>query len=50
MKPEQNMKIKKEVAKLLEAGFIEMTDYLEWLANIVSMPKDDGKVIMCVIL
>lgn len=34
--------------KQLEAGFLEVTDYLEWLANIVPIPKKDEKVRMCV--
>lgn len=32
----------------LEVGFLEVTDYLEWLANIILVPKKDGKVRTCV--
>lgn len=44
MKPEQNMKIKNEGIKQSEAGFLEVIDYLECLANIVSALKKDAKV------
>lgn len=43
MKPEWNMKINEEVVKQLNIGFLEITDYSEWLANIVPMPKKDGE-------
>lgn len=43
MKPEWNVKIKEEVIKQLEACFLEVTDYLEWLANIIPVPKKDEK-------
>ena len=42
------LKIKKEVKKQLDAGFLEMVKSPEWVANIVSVPKKDGKVRMCV--
>ena len=36
------LKIKEEVKKQLDAGFLEVVKYPEWVANIV--PKKDGKV------
>lgn len=42
------MKIKEKVVKQLDVSFLEVTDYLEWLANIVSVLKKDGKVRMWV--
>src|ERR1051325_10049897 len=41
-------KIKKEVQKQLDAGFLVTSEYPQWLANIVPVPKKDGKVRMCV--
>ncbi|RVW84660.1 Retrovirus-related Pol polyprotein from transposon opus [Vitis vinifera] len=37
-----------EIQKQLGVGFISMVEYLEWLANIVPVPKNDGKVRVCV--
>ena len=34
--------------KLLEAGFIREVFYLEWLANVVMVKKNNGKGRMCV--
>ncbi|GLT27541.1 hypothetical protein SLA2020_025280 [Shorea laevis] len=48
MKPETLLKIKEEVNKLLDVGFIEVAMYPQWVANIVPVPKKDGKVRMCV--
>ncbi|EOY03787.1 Uncharacterized protein TCM_018974 [Theobroma cacao] len=48
MKPEMLLKIKEEVKKQFDAGFLEMAKYPECVANIVSVPKKDGKVRMCV--
>jgi len=48
MKPEMLLKIKEEVMKQLDAGFLEVAKYPEWVANIVPVPKKDGKVRMCV--
>ena len=42
------LKIKEEVRKQFDAGFLEMAKYLEWIANIDPVAKKDGKVRMCV--
>ena len=42
------LKIKEEVNKQLDVGFLEVEKYPEWVANIVSVLKKDGKVRMCV--
>ena len=48
MRPEMSLKIKEEVRKQFDAGFLAVARYLEWVANIVPVPKKDGKVRMCV--
>ncbi|MBY3556033.1 hypothetical protein HGI15_22085, partial [Modestobacter lapidis] len=48
MKPEWALKIRDEVIKQMNAGFLQVVEYPEWLANIVPVPKKDGKVRMCV--
>ena len=48
MKPETSLKIKEEVKKQFDAGFLAVARYREWVANIVLIPKKDGKVRMCV--
>ena len=48
MKPEQTLKIKEEVEKQYNAGFLRVANYPEWLANVVPIPKKDEKVRMCV--
>jgi hypothetical protein len=40
--------IRKEVRKLLDAGFIEEVHHLVWLANPVIVPKANGKLRMCI--
>ena len=40
--------IKTEVDNLLRAGFIREVKYLEWLANMVVVPKKGGKWQVCV--
>ena len=42
------LKIKEEVRKQLDTRFLEVAKYPEWVANIVPIPKKDGKVRMCV--
>ena len=48
IKPEWTLKIKEEVKKQYNAGFLRVVNYPEWLANVVPVPKKDGKVRMCV--
>ena len=48
MKPEWTLKIKEEVKKQYNAGFLKVVNYPKWLANVVPMSKKDGKVRMCV--
>ena len=47
MRPEMSEKIKVEVKKQFNAGFLAVTSYPQWVANIVSVPKKDDKVPMC---
>ena len=48
MKPDMSLKIKEEVKKQFNTGFLVVARYPEWVANIMSVPKKDGKVRMCV--
>ena len=48
MHPEMSEKIKAEVMKQFGARFLAVTSYSQWVANIVPVPKKDGKVRMCV--
>ena len=47
MKPDVALKIK-EVQKKIAVGFIKVSKYLERVANVVPVPKKDGRVRMCV--
>ena len=42
------LKIKKEVKKQLDVGFLEVSKYSQWVANIVPVPKKNDKVRICV--
>ena len=44
VKPKMLLKIKEEVKKKLDAGFLEVSKYPQWVANIVLVPKKAGKV------
>lgn len=44
MSCEVNLKVKDELEHILKVGFIRPTRYVEWLANIVPVPKKSGKV------
>ena len=48
MKPEMSLRIKEEVKKQFDVGFLAMARYPEWVANIIHVPKKDGKVQICV--
>ncbi len=43
MRPNIVLKIKEDVKKQFEAEFLQEVKYSEWVANIVSVPKKDGK-------
>ncbi|XP_070047284.1 uncharacterized protein [Nicotiana tomentosiformis] len=47
-KPNMSLKIKEEVTKQIKAKVLRVVEYLTWLANIVPVPKKDGKVRVCV--
>ncbi|PKI50214.1 hypothetical protein CRG98_029397, partial [Punica granatum] len=42
------LRIKDEVVKQINAGFLEVCNYSEWVANIVPVEKKDGRVRVCV--
>ena len=42
------MQVKEEIQKQLSVGFMSVVEYPEWLANVVPVPKKDGKVTVCV--
>ena len=46
--PERNLIIQKEVEKLLKTGMIREVKYPKWLANVVVVPKKNGKWRVCV--
>ena len=47
-RPDLLLKIKEEVRKLLEVGFIEVSNYPDWVTNVVPVIKKNGKVRVCV--
>ena len=48
MKSKIILKIKEEVEKQLNIGFLTAIAYSDWVANVVPMTKKDGKVRICV--
>src|SRR3954470_20613385 len=46
-RPDMSKKIKDEVEKQFNAGFLKVVSYPPWITNIVPVPKKDGKVRMC---
>ncbi|KAK4383945.1 Transposon Ty3-G Gag-Pol polyprotein [Sesamum angolense] len=46
--PERSQAIKEEVDKMLQAGYIRPVQYPEWLANVVLVPKPNGKWRLCI--
>ncbi|RDY09053.1 putative protein K02A2.6, partial [Mucuna pruriens] len=48
MRPDVVLKIKEEVEKQWSVRFLAISNYPQWVANIVLVPKKDEKVRMCV--
>ncbi|KAG8474563.1 hypothetical protein CXB51_031307 [Gossypium anomalum] len=48
IRPDIVLKIKDEVKKQFDVGFLQEVKHSEWVANIVPVSKKDGKVRMCV--
>ena len=46
--PDRQKVIQEEMEKLLKVGFIRKVEYLEWLANVVVVPKKGRKWRVCV--
>ena len=46
--PDRQRIIRNDIDKLLEAGFIREVSYPDWLANVVVVPKKEGKWRVCV--
>ena len=40
--------IEAEVQKLIECGFIRKEQHLDWIANIVPVLKNNGKIQVCI--
>ena len=40
--------MKEEFQKQLSMGLLLVVEYPEWLVNVVPVPKNDGKVRVCV--
>jgi ribonuclease HI len=48
MKAKVLVEVKKEVEKMLEAGFIRACRYTEWISSVVPVQKKDGRWWVCV--
>ena len=48
MKAEVLEEVKKEVQKMLDAGFIRPCQYAEWISSVVPVQKKDGRWRVCV--
>ncbi|WKA02258.1 hypothetical protein VitviT2T_020470 [Vitis vinifera] len=46
--PRWSLQVKETIQKQLSVGFLSVVEYPEWLANVVPVPKKDGKVRVCV--
>ena len=42
------LKVKEEIKRLLQAGFIRPVRYIEWLSNIVLVLKKNSKLCVCI--
>jgi hypothetical protein len=46
--PDIWIKVKAELEKQWNAGFLEVVKYPQWVSNIVVVPKKEGKIRVCV--
>ncbi|RVW34371.1 hypothetical protein CK203_092145 [Vitis vinifera] len=44
--PRWSLQVKEEIQKQLSVGFLSVVEYPEWLANVILVPKKDGKILM----
>ena len=42
------LKVKEEITRQWDAGFLEVVEYSKWVSNIVTVPKKDNKIRVCV--
>jgi hypothetical protein len=47
MKAEVLVEVKKEVEKMLKAGFIRPCRYAEWISSVIPVQKKDGRWSLC---
>ena len=47
-RPQCLLMLKEEIVKQHNVNFLKVVLYLEWLANVVPVPKKDGRVRMCI--
>lgn len=47
-RPDMTLKIREEVKKPFDAGFLAIFEYPQWVTNIVPVTKKNGKVRICV--
>lgn len=47
-RPNILLKVKAEIEKQWDAGFLEVIKYPQWVSNIVVVPKKDDKIRVCV--
>jgi len=48
IRPDMLLKVKAEIQKQWDAGFLDVVQYPQWVANVVIVPKKDGKIRVCV--
>ncbi|XP_073264245.1 uncharacterized protein [Populus alba] len=46
--PDILIKVKEEITKQWDVGFLEVVDYSQWVSNIVVVPKKNDKIRVCV--
>jgi hypothetical protein len=47
-RPDVLLKVKEEITRQWDVGFLEVVEYSKWVSNIVAVPKKDNKIRVCV--